>query len=138
MIAENQERLLAKGVTGPEGHPLSRYVLQSFMINDIRIVAFKSFWCSSSPEEVETEAVLRACTMAHQVDCPLYVVHVMSKTAADIIVSKRNSGMIVFGEPIAASLACNGTHYYHKCWRHAAGYVLSPPLREDITTPGLI
>jgi len=111
VIAENQERLLAKGVTGPEGHPLSR------------------------PEEVETEAVLRACTMAHQVDCPLYVVHVMSKTAADIIVSKRNSGMIVFGEPIAASLACNGTHYYHKCWRHAAGYVLSPPLREDITTP---
>ena len=114
VIAENQERLLAKGVTGPEGHPLSR------------------------PEEVETEAVLRACTMAHQVDCPLYVVHVMSKTAADIIVSKRNSGMIVFGEPIAASLACNGTHYYHKCWRHAAGYVLSPPLREDETTPGLI
>ena len=69
-------------------------------------------------------------------DCPLYVVHVMSKTAADIIVRKRNNdGLVVFGEPIAASLACDGTHYYHRCWRHAAGYVLSPPLREDITTP---
>ena len=22
-----------------------------------------------------------------------------------------------------------------QCWRHAAGYVLSPPLREDTTTP---
>ncbi len=110
-IAENQERLLAKGVTGPEGHPLSR------------------------PEEIETEAVMRACTMANQLDCPLYVVHVMSRGAADIIMNWRNQGLVVFGEPIAASLACDGTHYYHRCWRHAAGYVLSPPLREDTSTP---
>ena len=26
-------------------------------------------------------------------------------------------------------LAVNGSHYYHSCWRHAAAYVLSPPLR---------
>ena len=45
-----------------------------------------------------------------------------------------NEGLVCYGEPIAASLACNGTHYYHKCWRHAAAYVLSPPLREDLST----
>lgn len=89
----------------------------------------------SRPEEVETEAVMRACVMANQVDCPLYIVHVMAKTSADIIIRKRNEGHVIFGEPIAASLACNGKHYYNKCWRHAAGYVLSPPLREDETTP---
>ena len=70
-----------------------------------------------------------------QVKCPLYVVHVMSKTSADVISKGRHSGNVIFGEPIAASLASNGSHYYHPCWRHAAGFVLSPPLREDLTTP---
>ena len=63
---------------------------------------------------METEAVLRACVLSNQVKCPLYVVHVMSKTAADIIMEKRKQGSVIFGEPIAASLAVNGTHYYHK------------------------
>jgi len=114
VIVENQTKLLAMGITGPEGHPLSR------------------------PEEVEEEATTRACLIAGQTKCPLYVVHVMSKSAANIIMNKRKEGTVIFGEPIAASLACNGTHYYHSCWRHAAAYVLSPPLREDTSTPGYL
>lgn len=44
LVHKNTEKLLAAGVTGPEGHELSR------------------------PEEVEAEAVFRACVIAHQVN----------------------------------------------------------------------
>lgn len=107
IIAKNTSKLLQNGVTGPEGHQLSR------------------------TEDVEAEATNRACMIANQTRCPLYVVHVMSISAAEEVMRARKlwGERFIFGETLAAALGADGSEYHDKCWHHAAAHVLSPPLR---------
>lgn len=68
IVSENEKRLLAAGVTGPEGILLSR------------------------PDEVEAEATHRAIVLANQINCPVYIQRMTSKGAADILAQKRRQG----------------------------------------------
>ena len=110
MVDDGQQAMIDAGVFGPEGHPMSR------------------------PEACEAEATHRAITIANQVNVPLYVVHVMSKSAAHEVERAKAAGINVYGEPLAAGLAVDGREYWDPDWRHAAGFVMSPPIREDPTT----
>lgn len=62
----------------------------------------------------------------------------MSVGAAKIISKYRQRGEVIYGEPIAAGLALDGSHYYNKDWQKAAGYVLSPPLSSNVKTPEIL
>nr|CAD7447868.1 unnamed protein product [Timema bartmani] len=59
----------------------------------------------------------------------------MSKLAANMLEAARTDGWKVYGEVLAAALGTDGSHYYHSCWTHAACHIVSPPLRNDPSTP---
>jgi len=134
IIAFQEKKLIQYGITGPEGHLQSR------------------------PETVEAEATARAIMLANQVRSPLYIVHIMSKGAANQVVLAK-TGLIqgstasmcsgstafstatgnvptpLFAETVCAALGSDGSNYFHQCFQHAAGHVMSPPLRNDKSSP---
>jgi dihydropyrimidinase len=100
-----QQQLLNRGITGPEGHALSR------------------------PSHVEGEAANRAIMIAQTVGVPLYVVHVSCKEAHDAVKRAREQGLRVYGEPLAQYLVIDESVYYNPDWAYAAARVMSPPFR---------
>ena len=100
-----QQELLKKGITGPEGHPLSR------------------------PPEVEGEAANRVIRLAQVINTPLYIVHNSCNQSVEAITRARLEGQRVYGEVLAGHLLIDDSVYRHPDWSTAAAYVMSPPFR---------
>ncbi|GAB4361985.1 MAG: dihydropyrimidinase [Kiloniellaceae bacterium] len=105
LVFHLQNEILKRGITGPEGHPLSR------------------------PPEVEGEAANRAIRVAQVLDVPLYIVHNSCIESLQAITRARNEGQRVFGEVLAGHLLVNDEVYRHPDWDYAAAHVMSPPFR---------
>ncbi len=105
LVFRLQQEMLERGITGPEGHPLSR------------------------PPEVEGEAANRAIRIAQVLETPIYIVHTSCKAALDAIIRARGEGQRVFGEVLAGHLLVDDSVYRNPDWGFAAAHVMSPPFR---------
>ena len=100
-----QKEVLGMGITGPEGHPLSR------------------------PPMVEGEAANRAIAIADVLNVPIYVVHVSCIESAEAIARARARGQRVYGEVLAGHLVLDDSVYRNPDFATAAAHVMSPPFR---------
>ena len=106
VVAALQKHYMSIGVTGPEGHALSR------------------------PPSVEGEAANRAIMLADQAGCPVYIVHTSCIEAHEAIRRARANGQRVYGEPLIQHLTLDEGEYFSKDWVHSARRVMSPPFRD--------
>jgi dihydropyrimidinase len=113
VIARLQDKYMAEGITGPEGHAYSR------------------------PPEVEGEAANRAIMIADAAGVPLYVVHVSSESAHEAIRRARALGKRVYGEPLVQHLTLDESEYLNPSWDYAAQRVMSPPFRDKVNQDSL-
>ncbi len=105
LVYQLQQELLAKGITGPQAHPLSR------------------------PPAVEGEAAERAIRFAQVFNVPLYIVHNSCQDSVDAIARARQAGHRVYGECLAGHLLIDDSVYRHEDFEFAAAHVMSPPFR---------
>jgi len=105
LVFQLQKELVAKGITSPAGHPMSR------------------------PPAVEAEAANRAIRLAEVIGVPLYIVHNSVRQSVEAIARARGEGQRVFGEVLAGHLLIDDSVYLDEDFARAAAHVMSPPFR---------
>ncbi len=105
LVFRLQKEVFERGITGPEGHPLSR------------------------PPEVEGEAANRAIRIAEVLGVPVYLVHTSCIDALEAVTRARLEGQRVYAEVLAQHLIIDESVYRNEDWNKAAHYVMSPPFR---------
>ncbi len=99
------QRALAKGQTAPKYHALTR------------------------PPRAEAEATHRAIALAEIADVPIYIVHLSSSEALEMVTEARDRGLPAFAETCPQYLFLSYDNYEESGF-DGAKYVMSPPLRD--------
>lgn len=99
------EQALAKGHTAPKYHALTR------------------------PPILEAEGVHRAIVLAQVAGVPVYIVHVSSPEAMQMIAEARDKGVGAYGETCPQYLFLSHDNYEEPGFE-GAKYVMTPPLRD--------
>jgi dihydropyrimidinase len=98
------QRALAEGKTAPKYHALTR------------------------PARAEAEATHRAIALAEMADVPIYIVHLSSAEALEMVTEARDRGLPAFAETCPQYLFLSYDNYEEPGF-DGAKYVMSPPLR---------
>src|SRR6266540_3206491 len=102
------QRALAEGKTAPKYHALTR------------------------PARAEAEATHRAIALAEIADVPVYIVHLSSAEALEMVTEARDRGLPAFAETCPQYLFLSYDNYEEPGFE-GAKYVMSPPLRPKET-----
>lgn len=111
--AENGEEIekrvslcIKKGQTHPRFHPLCRSIDQEEM------------------------AVAQIIMWAKEEGCPLYIVHMTSPKAVEMVYKAQQEGHTIYGESCPQYFLLDDHFYHQEDFNKAGNYILSPPLRS--------
>jgi dihydropyrimidinase len=99
------QRALAEGKTAPKYHALTR------------------------PPRAEAEATHRAIALSEIADVPIYIVHLSSAEALEMVTEARDRGLPAYAETCPQYLFLSYENYEEPGF-DGAKYVMSPPLRD--------
>ena len=102
------KKALAEGKTGPKYHAITR------------------------PARAEGEATHRAIALAEIADVPIYIVHLSSTEALEMVTEARDRGIPAFAETCPQYLFLSDENYDEPGFE-GSKYVMSPPLRAKAT-----
>lgn len=83
----------------------------------------------SRPPVAEIAAVQRAIQLAAQTGCKIYIVHVSTAGAIDLIQMAQKTGLEVYAETCPQYLLLDDS-VYNETFEKSAPFVMSPPLRK--------
>jgi len=126
-VLETVGKLKAITIVHCENDEIIEYLREQFY-NSGRVSP--QYHALSRPRYSEAEAVNRLALYASVLNVPVYVVHVSTQAAINLIKEKQRQGIKFYAETCPQYLTFT-EEMYNRPFEEAAKYVMSPPLRKE-------